>query len=293
MSPLRAWLAAIRPRTLGLAVSPVVLGTALAVHDGAAFRPGVFLATLAAALLIQIGTNLHNDAADFERGTDGPERLGPPRAVASGWLSAWAVLRGAWGAFLFAFLLGCYLVAVGGWPIVGLGLASLAAGVAYSAGPRPLSGLPLGEIFVVLFFGLVAVAGSYELQAGGFSATAWLAGLVPGLPAAGVLLVNNHRDREGDRRSGRRTLAGMLPPAAVVWLYGAMLVTAVGTAPFLFEHRVLALPVLLMLVPAFDLVAALRRSSGRSLNAVLARTAGFQLALGGLTALCLLVDKVA
>ncbi len=291
MNSWRAWLAAIRPRTLGLAVSPVVLGTALAVHDGARFRPGVFAATLAAALLIQIGTNLHNDAADHQRGTDGPDRLGPPRAVASGWLSARAVLRGAWLAFSLAFLLGIGLVAVGGWPIVVLGLASLAAGVAYSAGPRPLSGLPLGELFVVLFFGLVAVAGSYELQAGAFSARAWLAGLVPGLPAAAVLLVNNHRDRVGDARSGRRTLAGMLPPDAVVWLYGALLVMAVGIAPFLFDHRVLALPVLLMLVPAFDLVGVMRRASGRGLNAVLARTAGFQLALGSLTALCLLLDS--
>jgi len=152
MSPLAAWLSAIRPKTLGLSVSPVLTGTCLAWAEKGGLQLLPALAALLAAVCIQIGTNLHNDAADARKGTDGSGRLGPPRATTQGWLSATSIQRGALLAFSCAFVLGVYLVVVGGWPILLLGLVSLVAGAAYSGGPWPISATPLGELFVFLFF---------------------------------------------------------------------------------------------------------------------------------------------
>ncbi len=280
MAPLSAWLAAVRPTTLGLSISPVLAGTALAVGDTGRFHLPVFGAALAAALLIQIGTNLHNDVADHRRGTDRPGRAGPPRAVAEGWLSAAAVERGAWAAFFAAFLIGVYLAWVGGWPIVALGLASLAAGAAYSGGPRPLSSLPVGELFVLLFFGLAAVAGSYYLQTGAVTPRALLAGAALGSPAAAVLVVNNLRDREEDARSGRATLAVLLP----VW--GSRLeYTLLTLVPFLLLVPLLPFPWLGLPLAALPVALALVRAlwrlpPGRAFNGLLARTARLDLLLG-------------
>jgi len=292
MSPLSAWIAAIRPKTLGLSLSPVLAGSALAFADTGSFRPLSFLAALAAALLIQVGTNLHNDVADFRRGTDGRDRLGPPRATARGWLAPAAVERGAWLAFFLAFLAGIYLAWVGGWPIVVLGLASLAAGAAYSGGPRPLSSLPVGELFVLLFFGLAAVGGSYYLQSGTLHGRALLAGVVLGLPAAAVLVVNNYRDREGDARSGRRTLAVLLPPAGSRLEYALLMLLPFAGLPLLLEPPWLLLP-LLPLPFVVGLVRELWRSvPGPALNAVLARTARMQLLLGLLLAAAFWLSRV-
>ena len=201
---------AIRPRTLSLAVAPVVLGSALAWADGAAPHWLAFAAAIACALLIQIGTNLHNDVADFKRGTDSPERIGPLRVTAAGWVRPATMERASVASFGAALLLGVYLVEVGGWPILLAGIASLAAGWCYSGGPWPISRGAWGEVFVLVFFGLVAVVGSHWLQAGVAMLDAWLGGLALGLPAAGVLLVNNYRDLEDDLRSGRRTLVARL-----------------------------------------------------------------------------------
>ena len=289
MRPAAAWLSAIRPKTLGLSVSPVLVGTALAVADGGGFRPVPFLLALAAAMFIQIGTNLHNDAADFRKGTDGADRVGPPRATAQGWLSPEVVERAAWMAFASAFLLGIGLAVIGGWPIVLLGLASLAAGAAYSGGPWPLSSQPVGELFVFLFFGLAAVGGSYYLQTGTFGGRALLAGAIMGLPAAAVLVVNNYRDRFTDERAGRRTLAVLLPERGSRWEYAAFLVAPFLLLPLLFDGgRFLLLPGLL-LIPAFMLVVRLFRArGGPALNELLARTASFQLVLGLLLGVALL-----
>lgn len=205
---LRHWLSAIRPRTLLVAVVPVLVGTALAVHDRGALAWGVLAATILAALFIQVATNLHNDVADFERGADDPAtRLGPRRATAEGWLSPAAVRRGASLAFAGAFGIGLWLAWVGGWPILVIGIVSIACAWAYSGGARPIAYSSLGELFVWLFFGVAAVAGSYYLQAGRFDAVAVIAGALLGLPAAAVLVVNNYRDRDNDRRAGRRTFA--------------------------------------------------------------------------------------
>jgi 1,4-dihydroxy-2-naphthoate octaprenyltransferase len=219
---LTPWILAIRPRTLPLAASPVLVGTALAWHAGASLRPGTFLATLFAAMAIQAGTNLYNDAADAERGVDRPTRRGPPRVTAMGWLAPAQVRAGALASFALAALLGLQLIAVGGWPILLLGLLSLLSGLAYSAGPRPISFTALGEAFVLLFFGIGAVGGTYYLQAGDLTAAAPLAGVMLGLQAAAVLHLNNTRDAVDDARAGRRTLAIRLGPGRSPPVYAGL-----------------------------------------------------------------------
>jgi 1,4-dihydroxy-2-naphthoate octaprenyltransferase len=288
----RIWWTAIRPKTLPLAATPAIVGIALAWAEGAAPRWLAALATLAAALLIQSGTNLHNDAADFDRGNDRPDRLGPLRITAAGWASAAAVRRAAYLAFGLAFLLGIYLASIGGWPIIAIGLASLAAGLAYSGGPRPLSYTPWGETCVWVFFGVLAVIGSHWLQAGAFSPAALLAGAALGLPAAAVLLINNLRDLASDAAAGRRTLAAVLGEAKTRKLHAALL-----CAPFL------ALPALAALLPGrpglwLALLAApaclgvlrrMRTARGATLNDVLAATARAQFIFGFLLALGCLI----
>lgn len=291
----QVWWTAARPRTLPLAATPVLVGIALAWAEGAAPRWLAALATLLAALLIQIGTNLHNDAADHERGNDREDRLGPLRVTAAGWASAAAVRRAAYAAFGAAFLLGTYLAFIGGWPIVAIGLASLAAGAAYSGGPRPLSHTPFGELFVWLFFGVLAVAGSHWLQAARVSPAALLAGAALGLPAAAVLLVNNLRDLAADARAGRRTLAAVLGDTPSRKLHAALIFV-----PFL------ALPALAALLPGessrhglwlalaalpacLTLVRRMRDARGVALNAVLAETARAQFVFGLLLAIGLLL----
>ena len=291
MRPLQAWLAAIRPKTLGLSVSPVILGTALAVAQGHPFRPLPFVLALLAALLIQMGTNLHNDVADFRKGIDDDQRSGPPRATAQGWLSPRAVSRGAALAFGLALLLGVVLVWLGGWPIFWLGLASLVAGAAYSGGPWPISALPLGELFVFLFFGLVAVGGSHYLQSGHFDSQALVAGALLGLPAAAVLVVNNLRDRRGDARHGRRTLAVLLPPWASRVLYTVLVGSAFALLPWLLGlDWTLSIPGLLLPFAVATIRRLWRAEEGAAFNGVLAATARLQLGLGLATALALLLS---
>ena len=174
----RVWWTAIRPRTLSIAVAPVLLGTALAWADGSVQHWLALLAALACALLIQIGTNLHNDVIDFERGNDRPDRVGPLRVTAAGWVSASTMHRATFFCYGLALLIGVYLVEQGGWPIFLAGISSLWAGWAYSGGSRPVSHTALGEVFVLVFFGLVAVSGSHWLQSGTPSLDAWLCGAV-------------------------------------------------------------------------------------------------------------------
>lgn len=286
---LRLWWTAARPRTLTLAAAPVLAGSALAWAEGAAPAWGPALATLAAALLIQIGTNLHNDAADFEGGNDGVDRLGPLRVTAAGWATAAQVRGASHAAFFCALLLGVYLVAVGGWPIFAVGCASLLAGYAYSGGARPISHTPFGEVFVWIFFGVVAVAGSYWLQAGRVSASAFVAGAALGLPAAAVLLVNNLRDLVADAAAGRRTLAAVLGDAAARRLHAALLLLPFAAVPLLAAGRAGAWLALLALPAALAVVLRLRAARGVALNRVLADTARAQFVFGLLLAVgCLL-----
>lgn len=279
MKPLHAWFLALRPKTLTVSLSPVLLGTAIAWHDRGQVLWGPFLAALLGAALIQVGTNLFNDVGDFLRGSDGADRLGPARATAQGWLRPEQVRRGAWIAFALAFLCGIYLVWQGGWPIVAIGLASLAAGWAYTGGPAPIAYRPLGEVFVLVFFGLVAVGGTYYLQTATLTPLTLLGGTLVGLQAAAVITVNNYRDRDSDAHNGKRTLAVLLGRPATCQVYAAQILL-----PYLLLAALLpplgpaaALP-LVSLPRALQLIRRFRREPvGPGFNRLLAATAGLQL----------------
>ena len=203
---MNPWILAARPRTLGAAIVPVVAGCALAVAAGG-FDPLASALALACAILIQIATNYFNDAIDHVKGADTAERLGPIRATSAGLLSARAMMTGGAASLVIATLLAIPLVLHGGWPILALGVVSLFLAYAYTGGPFPLAYLGLGEIFVVLFFGLFAVAGTFYLNTLEWSVAAALAGLQIGLHSSVLLAVNNLRDLETDRAANKRTLA--------------------------------------------------------------------------------------
>lgn len=206
-SDLKLWFLAIRPLTLPLSATPVLVGAVLASFQQGGLDWPLLLATLIAAIAIQAGTNLLNDAEDFERGNDTTERRGPPRVTARGWATVPEVKTAASLSFLLAALCGLYLVGAGGWPIFWIGLSSILAGIAYSAGPMPISHTPLGELFVFLFFGIVPVTGTVFLQTGEWPFGAFLSGAAMGAYAAAVLHTNNTRDIVEDAKAGRHTLA--------------------------------------------------------------------------------------
>ena len=201
----RVWALATRPRTLPAAVAPVLMGTALAASDGGFHAPSALVA-LACALLFQIGANFVNDLADARKGADTAARKGPLRVVSAGLVTPRAMAGASAGVFAVAFGLGLTLVARGGWPILAVGLASIGAAVAYTAGRKALAYLGLGDLFVLLFFGPVAVAGTHYVQALAFSWTAVAAGFGPGLLAVAILVANNLRDVDEDRTAAKRTL---------------------------------------------------------------------------------------
>lgn len=265
------WLIAARLKTVSLSQVPVLAGAWLA---GDGIRVDVMIMAMVASAAIQIGTNLWNDAADAARGVDGPDRLGPPRMTALGLLDAASVRRCAAASFGLAALTGLWLAGVGGWPIVAIGLMSLALGYFYSMGPRPLSGLPVGELLVIAFFGVVAVSGSgWLMNADPFAARSLLTGVMVGLPAAAVLMLNNHRDREQDARAGRRTLAILLGPTRSRLFYIAALLAALGCGVALNPTGWLAGPAAL----ALGLGRAIWRwPVSRRLNRLLGLTAAFQ-----------------
>ena len=200
---LSSWIMAARPRTLSLSMTPVAVGAALAWAGPRKVHWLAVLVALVGSMSIHIATNLHNDAIDSERGGDGPDRLGPPRVSASGLLSISKVKRGAALWFAVAALMGLYLVFIGGWPILLLGILSILSGWAYNGGPMPIAYTPLGELFVVAFFGVGAIGGTYWLCTGGLDDVAIVGGLAIGLFAAAVLMVNNHRDAEADARGSQ------------------------------------------------------------------------------------------
>jgi 1,4-dihydroxy-2-naphthoate octaprenyltransferase len=205
-SSLKIWLLAARPKTLPAAAAPVVVGTSVAINEGV-FHPGPALAALLGALLLQIGSNLANDVFDYKKGADTTKRLGPMRVTQAGLLTPTQVLVGMWTVFGLAALIGLYLIWVGGWPVVVIGLASIAAAVAYTGGPFPLGYYGLGDLFVFIFFGLVAVCGSYYVQAGTISWLAVWSAVPVGVLVVNILVVNNLRDIDTDRAAGKKTLA--------------------------------------------------------------------------------------
>ncbi|MCX7706462.1 MAG: 1,4-dihydroxy-2-naphthoate polyprenyltransferase [Anaerolineae bacterium] len=205
----RAWIMASRPRTLPAAIAPVVVGTALAVHDGA-FRPPAALVALVAALLIQIGSNFANDLGDYLRGTDARERVGPLRVTTAGLLSPREVQTGMIVVFGLAAVCGLYLISLGGWPILLIGILSIAAAIAYTAGPLPFGYYGLGDLGVFVFFGLAAVCGTYYVQAHTLTPAVWLVAVAMGCLVTAILVVNNVRDADTDSAAGKRTLAVLL-----------------------------------------------------------------------------------
>lgn len=268
---------------------PVIVGGALAYHQVNTLRVGVFLLTVLAALLIQAATNLLNDAEDASRGNDGSDRLGPLRVTGAGLATARAVKRSAVLLFALALLAGIALVFVGGWPILLLGLAALLAGWAYSGGPVPLSHTPWGEVFVVGFFGVAAVVGTYYLQAGQTAPDAWLTGLALGLHAAAVLIMNNIRDCDADARAGRRTLAIVLGRRQALGAYGVMLLLPF---PLLWIALGVSGVGLAWIALPFCTWLAWRAGaqvSGPAMNRQMGLTAVAQLLLGSLLALNLLL----
>jgi 1,4-dihydroxy-2-naphthoate polyprenyltransferase len=288
---VQAWLLAIRPKTLSAAAAPVLVGTALAVRDGC-FHPLAALAALVGAMLIQIGTNLLNDVDDFERGADTHERLGPIRVTQSGLLSASDVRRAGWGAFAAAAAAGLYLIACAGWPILVVGIAAIVSAWAYTGGPWPLGYNGLGDLFVFLFFGFAAVAGTYYVQALAVTGTVWTATLPAGALATAILVVNNVRDTDTDRAAGKRTLAvrlgqraGRLEHAALVAIAYAvpLFLWATGSASAWVLLPWLSLPLAWALVRDVTTI-----TEGPAFNVALHHTARLHLVFGVLFAVGLL-----
>ncbi|MDQ4049429.1 MAG: 1,4-dihydroxy-2-naphthoate polyprenyltransferase [Actinomycetota bacterium] len=266
---------AARPRTLPAAVAPVLVGTALAISREE-LRPLAFVAALTGSIFIQIGTNLANDYSDARRGADTEDRLGPVRVTAGGLMPPRRVLIGTYVAFAIAVTAGLYLALVAGWELLLVGAASIAAGVLYTGGPRPYGYEGLGELFVFLFFGVVAVVGSYYVQTEELPWEAFALSVPVGLLAAAILVVNNVRDVDTDRRAGKRTLAVKLGPARARTVFLTMLViaylapVAVPLAGGLSWWTTLPLLSLPLAVPLWQTLR--NRSDGPSLNSALAGT---------------------
>lgn len=275
VSKFKAFALAARPKTLPAAAVPVIVGTAIAIHDGKFYMPA-FLVALFCSLLIQIGTNFVNDLYDFLKGTDKADRVGPTRALASGWVTPGEMKTAVIITFGTAFLLGLYLVYIGGWNILIIGLASIAAGIAYTAGPFPLAYNGLGDIFVFLFFGFVGTVGTYYVQAHELSAFVYWASIPVGALITNILVVNNFRDREEDEFNGKNTLAVILGArfTQVQYLFFMIISYAVPFIVYLtFRKSLFVFLPLLSLPVAVKLIKMIYTLKGKELNRTLALTA--------------------
>ena len=286
-----AWVQACRPATLTAAAAPVIVGSAVAASmDG--FRPGPAAAAMFGAMAIQIGTNLANDVFDFKKGADTDERLGPTRAVQAGWLSPSAVLIGMAVAFGLATFAGIYLVLVAGWPIVAVGVLSILSGIGYTAGPAPLAYIGAADLFVMIFFGAVAVAGTTYVQTLSVEPLALVASIPVGALATAVLVVNNLRDREQDEKAHKCTLVVRFGGAFGQWEYRILLAAAYAAPLVLFGRGLVGPAVLLPLLSAPLAIVQLRevaQRQGRALNANLAGTARLLLVFSVLLAVGLVM----
>ena len=276
------WLLAARPKTLSAAVVPVLIGSALAAREPAAIAWWVFACALFGALLIQIATNFINDALDFKKGADTGERLGPLRVTAAGLLSAETVMRGAWVCLILAALFGIPLLYRGGWPMLVVGLASIAAAYAYTGGPYPLAYHGLGELFVILFFGFVAVGGTFYAHSLQLTPSALWAGFAAGSLGAVLIVINNLRDIEGDRRSNKRTLAarfGERFARAEVVFFAIAPFVAVAVMAWMRSQPGLLVTLGALPLAIFVIVRSFQ-SRGADLNRALAIAGGLQWAFG-------------
>ncbi|MBZ4418560.1 1,4-dihydroxy-2-naphthoate polyprenyltransferase [Myxococcus sp. RHSTA-1-4] len=284
---VKHWVMAARPKTLTAALVPVMVATALAFGLGVG-RALPALAALLGAVLIQIGTNFINDYYDFKKGADTHERLGPQRVTQSGLISPSTVLAGAAVCFGLATAVGLYLVVVGGWPIIAIGLASLLCGYAYTGGPFPLGYHGLGDVFVFIFFGLVAVTGTYYVQAGTVDPAAWWAAVPVGAIGTMLIVTNNQRDASTDVKAGKRTLVVRFGTGMGRAEYVLLLVLSYAT-PFAMYALGLASPwvflALLSLPLAVPPLRLMMTAQGAALNPALGGTARLQLVYGLLFAL--------
>jgi 1,4-dihydroxy-2-naphthoate polyprenyltransferase len=281
----RIWLMAARPRTLPAAIAPVLVGTAAAVDASDTLRVGALIAALIGSVFIQIGTNLANDYSDAKRGADSADRLGPVRVTSSGLVAPRRVLYATWLAFAIANAAGIYLATVAGPLIIAVGALSILAGVLYTGGPRPYGYAGMGELFVFMFFGLVAVNGSYYVQLERLDWLPFWLSLSVGFLSTAILVVNNLRDIDTDRRAGKRTLAVRLGRERTRDLYAVLVGASFAVLPLGLAvtggppWALLGL-LTIVLAPA-PLRATRTRTDGPSLNAALAQTgsllAGFSL----------------
>ncbi len=285
VSRLSVWILAARPKTLWASVAPVLVGTAVAYRDGLAHWPS-FLAALVGAVLIQIGTNLANDLFDHLRGADAPDRQGPLRVTQAGLATPLQVKAAMVLVFALAIAVGAYLVVRGGWPVVWIGLLSIAAAILYTGGPYPFGYYGWGDFFVFIFFGPVAVVGTYYVQSLTTSGVAWLSSIPMGALATAILIINNLRDIDTDRRAGKRTMAVRLGRFGSIGEYVLMLLAAI-TIPALMTLRTQSSPWLLLssvvIIVFVPIVLKTLRSqhapmrSGVVLNDLLAQTARVKL----------------
>lgn len=291
-SPLEIWLLAARPKTLPAAVSPVVVGSGVAFYSGS-FAPGPALAAFLGALLLQVGANLANDVFDYKRGADIEGRLGPLRVTQAGLLSPQQVLAGMWFCFGLAALLGIYLVFAAGWQVVLIGLAAILAAIAYTGGPFPLGYYGLGDMTVFLFFGPVAVCGTYFVQTGHVSSLALWSSLPMGFLITAILVVNNLRDINTDRVAGKRTLAVRIGAPASRLEYIILIVGAFLVPVILVVLRIAPAGSLLswLAIPsAVTMIRFVVQSEGKVLNKALADTGRFTLVYALLYALGLIAS---
>lgn len=279
---MRAWLLAVRPQTLSAAIVPVMIGSALAADEPAAVTWWVFFCALFGAVLIQVATNLINDALDFKKGADTGERLGPVRVTQAGLISAEWVMTMAWVCLMGAVVCGIPLLYRGGWPMLVIGVASIVMAYAYTGGPYPLAYHGLGELFVIVFFGFVAVGGTFYAHSLQLTRSALLAGFAVGALATLLLAINNLRDVAGDRVSNKRTLAvrfGERFARAEIVFFVLAPFAAVAWLAWMRDQYGLLLP-LAALPLAFILLARVWKSSGAELNRCLAIAGALQWAFG-------------
>jgi 1,4-dihydroxy-2-naphthoate octaprenyltransferase len=281
-SHLKTWLLAARPKTLWAGAVPVLMATAMAYAAGEHHLPAAGFALLG-ALLIQIGTNFANDYFDFLKGADTPDRVGPLRATQAGLVTPTQMRNATLLVFTLALLCGAYLIHRGGWPILFLGLVSIACGILYTGGPYPLAYLGLGDLFVFLFFGLAATSGTYYVQALHIPPNVWIAAIAPGLFSVAILTVNNLRDIQGDRRANKRTLPARFGPTFARYEYTLSLAIAILIIPAWLAIRTNNLYVLLPSLTCLFTYPTLRRvwrEEGAALNQALAATGKLLLLYG-------------
>lgn len=289
LTPARAWILAARPATLPAAVVPVLVGTAAALAEGAQFHAFIFVMTLLCSSLIQIGTKFANDYSDFLKGADHEGRLGPVRVTQSGLISQDDVKRGIFVAFGLAVIIGVYLAWIGGWPIILIGILSVISGLAYTGGPYPLGYHGLGDLFVFVFFGVIAVTGTAYLQAGHWGVLPLTLSIPVGLLVTNILVVNNLRDLPTDIVAGKRTLATRIGDRGSRIQYALFALTAyaiplaVGSTEA--ARRWMLLPLLTIPLGASLIRQILGGRSGRELNPLLKRTGQLLLAFGALLAI--------